>query len=87
MELGSRKVFRRIHVLFEAVDYVSKNKKKMWFSDYSRRFSAEKPHFSHKASLSLYEQRNYGEFLGPKLTFDVKRVLICKFFIKNLPDS
>ena len=30
---------------------------------------------------------NYGEFLGPKLTFDVKRVLICKFFVKNLPDS
>ena len=36
--------------------YVSKNNKKNVVLDYSRRFSAEKLHFSHKASLSLYKQ-------------------------------
>ena len=88
MELGSTKDFWGKYVLITSVFGYGfklgpnlKNVQKVWFSEYFRRISAEKPCFLPKTNNLCIN--NYGEIKGLTLTFSIKRAMICEFFVSS----
>ena len=49
-------------------------------------FSAEKPHVLYY-NIDYHCMQNYGEIIGPSLTFSRERAMIFDFLVTNIPNS